>query len=255
MNRTTVISLFAALAVAACSKTHEAHDTEAAGKQATADERNPVIDFVKEQASKAEGLTYGQVLDNSPNCASREWSDDKDKYGRDIVAFHCVVKISPDRIEAIHQSAIGIVQRDAGMQASLCSVDATPYVNEATQKLGVYYDRFKSLTEVMEFVVNQGQVVETHAGIFDQNGTPLTLNSYGINLVASDLQSTGDGKQEAEHVYSIVADGSPRSLPNCYFLKQALEHAGSTGASVGQPPASGNVTFDAGDIEPEPKSQ
>src|SRR5437016_4280672 len=93
MNRQMTICLFAMAVLTACSKgPHENKGTESSADVAEVD--SPSIDFVKGQASRAQGLTLGQVLDNNPNCASHQWSVAKDRYGRDVVTFRCGIKPS-----------------------------------------------------------------------------------------------------------------------------------------------------------------
>ena len=256
MNRHMTICLFAlALALlAACSKaSHENTQTES--NKVVAETSGPSIDFVKSQPSRAQGLTLGQALDNNPDCTTHQWSVAKDQYGRDVVTFRCGVKTSAERLARSRQEAITSLQRIATMQSGFCSLDATEFIRGRTQSLNAYYDRFESMTEVLEFVVNQGQIVESRAGLNDRVGDPLALNSLGITLIASDLQDSGDGEAELDRLYRLIASGSPSSETNCNELRQVQASAGPASGAPTQATAESGAASNPLDAKTESSRQ
>lgn len=246
MNRKTILSLFALAALCACTKGHVGAD----GKSRALDSTSPSVEFVKGLPSNAPGLTYGQVLGNSPNCATRQWSDDKDKYGRDVVTFRCDLAIPKERLDQFEKETEAVLRKNVTGFGATCSDLATAYLGQvALPKLNAYFARFSSVSEVMQFVVNQGQVVETRAGLNDAQDQAFDLNAYGLSLVAGDLQATGDGREGLSHLFQMAADLSPYTSPSCYEMKQAVP----SGASPSQGAASDSVSVSPGDAEPEPK--
>ena len=165
------------------------------------------------------------------------------------------MKPSNERAARFQREAIEGLQSFAKRQAEYCSVDAAAFIHESTQQLGTYFGRFTSIAEVLEFVVNQGQIVEKRAGIFDATGTPLALDSLGISLVSFHLQDTGDGQAGLDHLYSVIASDSPQSDGSCNELKQAQARAGTASGVPNQGGMDSGITTDPGDAEPEPKNQ
>ena len=235
--------LIAALTLTtACSKRH--HDEAA----------DQAIQLVKALPSHAEGLTYGQVLGNSPNCVSRQWDAAKDEYGRDLVTFQCSLTMAQDRLDQLRHETIPMVQNNTRSSGASCPDLAKAYLTVAVQRVNDYFDRFTSGTEVMEFVVNQGEIVETRAGLNDKAGQPLHLNSYGISLVVSDLQATGDGQRGIDHLLAMIRDSAPYLVGGCNEMSQAVPNVPNGSASVlAHPAVAGSAPVSVGDAEPEPK--
>ena len=250
MNRHMTICLFAFAVLAACSKgSHE--NTQAESNKDVAEASAPSIDFVKSQPSRAQDLTLGQVLDNNPDCTTHEWSVAKDKYDRDVVTFRCGVKTSPERLARSRQEAISSLQRIATMQSGFCSLDATEFIRGRTQSLNAYYDRFESMTEVLELVINQGQIVESRAGLIDKASEPLALNSLGIGLISSDLQDSSDGEAELDRLYRLIPSGGPSSETNCNELKQVQASTGPASRAPNQASTESGPASDSRDAKAE----
>ena len=241
MNLYTIIGVGAVATLVACSKSHSGVGGD-----------DPAMNLVRAQPSKAQGLTLGQVLDNSPNCASRKWSTEKDKYGRDVVTFKCDLTIPRERLDVVRQKNAEIFRSNVESFGRECPELARAYLDQTQQKYAAYYDRFNSANEVLQFVVNQGEIVETRAGLNDSAGNPSDLNAYGIGMIADDLQETGDGKTGLDHFVQMVVDGAPFRTLQCYQMKELSGLAASSPGTV-QPAASGIGSVNLGDAQPEPK--
>lgn len=254
MNRHRTFSVFAVAMLTACSKgPHDVNEGSASADAAQT--AGPSIDFVKDQPSTTPGLTMGQIFDHNPNCPSHQWSVAQDNYGRDVVTFRCAVKPSPELLTSARQTAITTLRSSVANQAKICSVDGSTFIEQRTHDLEAYYGRFNSVSEVMEFVVNQGQVVEKRAGILDGSGQSLPLNDIGIAVVSLGLEVTGDGQRALDNLYEVIASGGPRTESNCDELRRLQSGTSAAGGLPSQSASDAGLTTDPGDAEPEPKGQ
>ncbi len=158
--------IFAALVVAAlvgCSKGQHGDNNDAA------------IQLVKDLPSEQAGLTNGQVLSAKSNCSPGEWTSSKDKFQRDVVAFNCTVAVPADQLAGAERSALDDPHAMQERTADYCHLDTKKILADQTAAFDARYGRFAKLTETLEFVVNQGAVVEEHVGLTDGAGVSIPL--------------------------------------------------------------------------------
>ncbi len=232
MNKRSTLALIVVASLAACSKGND-----------------PAIQLVKSQPSETNGLTLGQVLDAKPNCSTKEWVSGKDKYERDVVTFRCKIALPQDRFSSAIESSTAAVRRQlTWITSTSCKgVDAQPLVVKHEQLTRDYFAKFSSVTEVLAYVVNQGQVVETHAGLNDANGAPVALNEMFIQFLPSHMEKPDDGPGELSALVRGLSDGWREHDLSCDQVRSALgmqpgSSAPQDSAAASQPEAAPQAT-------------
>jgi len=245
MNYRTAISLCLAAFLAACSKSHGGADPD-----------DPNVQLVKGQASEAQGLTIGQVLDAKSNCVTKRWTTSKDKYQRDLVSFECHLAPLDDAIKHVTAAQAKEISSRLGLVALQCRADPSPFIASQQQSISPYYAPYANLTETLEWVVNQGQVVEIHVGVTDRNNEMVPMSQSALQFVPG-LMEKPDGAQAEESM--LVGFITPPRMP----MLSCGEMLGATQAQTPSPSAStasadaaaSGITYSPGDAEPPPENR
>ena len=242
MNNRSTLALVVIAVLAACSKAND-----------------PTIQLVKGQPSEANGLTVGQVLDAKSNCTTKEWISEKDKYQRDVVTFRCKVDLPQDQITSAVESSTGAVRRQLTWIAttSCKGADPQPLVAKHEELTKAYYAKFKSVTEVLEFVVNQGQVVEVHTGLTDVTGADVPLRDWAVHALPGYVEKPDGGPAELSALVTAVRDGWHEADLSCDQMRSALgiqppPAAAQDSPVASQPDSTSQGTASQGDQEPPP---